>query len=125
MIHKDRPFFIDFQSARIGPFQYDLASLLTDPYVGLNDHIQKDLLQYTLEKLELTPKERINFSESFQYCCLTRNLQFLGAFSFLSRIKKKKGFEQYIPDAVKSLKKIIIGLNTDKLPKLSQLVQTL
>lgn len=125
MIHDDQPFFIDFQSARPGPLQYDLASLLMDPYVSLNDQIRNDLLHYTLKKLELDSNERQNFSECYQYCCLTRNLQFLGAFSFLSQIKKKKGFEHHIPDAVKSLKKIITGLNTDKLPKLSQLVQTL
>ncbi|MBU2452106.1 MAG: phosphotransferase, partial [Proteobacteria bacterium] len=125
MILKGQPFFIDFQSARIGPLQYDLASLLIDPYVNLNDKIQKDLLQYTMEKLKLRPKEGQNFIECYQYCCLTRNLQFLGAFSFLSQIKNKTGFECFIPDAVKSLKKIITGLNTDKLPRLSKLVQAI
>jgi NDP-sugar pyrophosphorylase family protein len=125
MIHNNRPFFIDFQSARLGPLQYDLASLLIDPYVNLDDQIQKDLLQYTMEKLKLTPKESRNFLECYHYCCLTRNLQFLGAFSFLSRIKMKPHFQSYIPDAVKSLKKTITRLNNDKLPKLSTLVQTL
>ena len=125
MIKKDRPFFIDFQSARLGPLQYDLASLLIDPYVNLNDQIKNDLLQYTMDKLRLSPKEKQKFLKCYHYCCLTRNFQFLGAFSFLSHIKKKKGFEHYIPDAVNSLKNIIKGLDTDKLPKLSNLVQTL
>ena len=125
MISNNQPFFIDFQSARTGPLQYDLASLLIDPYVNLKDHIQKDLVQYTMEKLKLTPKERCRFLACYQYCCLTRNLQCLGAFSFLSQIKNKKKFEQYIPDAVVSLKKILMDLNTEKLPKLSKLVQTI
>ncbi|WP_300462391.1 sugar phosphate nucleotidyltransferase [Desulfobacula sp.] len=125
MIHNNHPFFIDFQSARQGPLQYDLASLLMDPYVKLNDQMQTDLLHYTMEKLRLTPGESHHFSEGYHYCCLTRNLQFLGAFSFLSQVKMKPQFEAYIPDAVTSLKKIITGLNTDKLPKLSTLVQTL
>lgn len=125
MINNNRIYFIDFQSARPGPLQYDLASLLIDPYVGLDDQIRNDLLQYTVKKLKLNTIETQNFIKCYQYCCLTRNLQFLGAFSFLSRIKKKKSFEQYIPDAVKSLKKIITDLNTDKIPKLSKLVQSL
>ncbi|MCD4722058.1 MAG: phosphotransferase [Desulfobacula sp.] len=125
MIYNSLIYFIDFQSARLGPLQYDLASLLIDPYVILKDQIRNDLLQYTMIKLKLNKIETQNFLESYQYCCLTRNLQILGAFSFLSRIKKKKGFEQYIPDAVKSLKKIIADLNTDKIPKLSKLVQSL
>jgi aminoglycoside/choline kinase family phosphotransferase/UTP-glucose-1-phosphate uridylyltransferase len=125
MIKNGRPFFIDFQSARQGPLQYDLASLLIDPYVQLNTQIKKDLLQYTTNKLKLTPKETLNFLDCFHYCCLTRNLQILGAFSFLSLVKKKKHFEHYIPNAVHSLKNIIKDLDTDRLPKLSNLVQTL
>ena len=125
MIKNDQVFFIDFQSARLGPLQYDLASLLIDPYMNLNDQIKNDLLQYTTKKLKLTPKETQDFLDCYHYCCLTRNLQILGAFSFLSLAKKKKQFEYYIPDAVRSLKKIIKGLNTNKLPKLSNLVQDL
>jgi NDP-sugar pyrophosphorylase family protein len=125
MIRNDNPFIIDFQSARQGPLQYDLASLLIDPYVNLNDKIKNDLLQYTMGKLELKPNEYKNFSECYQYCSLTRNLQFLGAFAFLSKVKNKTVFEQYIPDAVKSLKKIIAGLNQDKIHRLSKLVQTI
>jgi len=125
MVCHNQIYFIDFQSARSGPLQYDLASLLIDPYVTLNEQIRNDLLQYTMVKLKLNKIETQNFSAGYQYCCLTRNLQFLGAFSFLSQIKKKKGFEQYIPDAVKSLKEIITGLNTEKIPKLSKLVQSL
>ncbi|MBT3177990.1 MAG: phosphotransferase [Desulfobacula sp.] len=125
MIKKDQPFFIDFQSARQGPLQYDLASLLIDPYVHLNDQIKKNLLQYTTKKLKLTPKDTLKFLDCYHYCCLTRNLQILGAFSYLSLIKKKKNFEHYIPNAVNSLKNIIKGLDTDKLPKLSKLVKTI
>ena len=125
MVNNDQIFFIDFQSARSGPLQYDLASLLIDPYVNLNAQIRNDLLQYTMKKLKLNKIETKKFLECYQYCCLTRNLQFLGAFSFLSQIKKKKVFEQYIPDAVKSLKQIIIDLNTDKIPKLSKLSQAI
>ncbi|MBC2704035.1 sugar phosphate nucleotidyltransferase [Desulfobacula sp.] len=125
MIQNSRIYFIDFQSARLGPLQYDLASLLIDPYVNLKDQIKNDLLQYTMEKLKLSGIESQNFFECYQYCCLTRNLQFLGAFSFLSQIKKKKRFKRYIPDSVKSLKRIIADLNTDKLPELSKLVQAI
>ena len=125
MIFREQPFFIDFQSARIGPLQYDLASLLMDPYVGLNEETKEALLQYTVEKLNFNPVQREAFIINYRFCCLTRNLQFLGAFSYLSRVKKKTGFEQYIPFAVSLLKNNIIGLNTNQVPKLSKLVQTL
>ena len=123
MIFGGQPFFIDFQSARIGPLQYDLASLLIDPYMNLSDAIKEKLLHYAVEKLNLSTIQGEAFLRNYQFCCLTRNLQVLGAFSYLSRIKKKIGFEQYIPFAVNSLKNIIMGLNIDEIPKLTRLVQ--
>ncbi|MFA5902399.1 MAG: sugar phosphate nucleotidyltransferase [Desulfobacula sp.] len=123
MMCGEQPFFIDFQSARIGPLQYDLASLLIDPYVGLADTIKETLLHYTIEKLNLDPTQKEAFIRTYQFCCLTRNLQFLGAFSFLGQVKKKTGFEQYIPFAINLLKNNIIKLKTNKIPKLSKLIE--
>ena len=122
MICKAQPFFIDFQSARIGPLQYDLASLLLDPYVNLEEAVKEDLLDYTVKKLNLNSIQEKAVIRNYRFCCLTRNLQFLGAFAYLTRIKKKINFEQYIPFAVNSLKHIIMGLNPDKIPKLAKLV---
>ena len=117
-------YFIDFQGARSGPLQYDLASLLIDPYVDLKEYIKDELLQYTTEKLKLNTQERLNFISCYQFCCLTRNMQFLGAFSFLSLKKKRYKFQQYIPGAVKSFKKVISSLNaTDKIKGLSKLAE--
>ncbi|MFH2058083.1 MAG: sugar phosphate nucleotidyltransferase [Pseudomonadota bacterium] len=125
MIKNDQPFFIDFQSARMGPLQYDLASLLIDPYVNLNAGIQQDLLNYTIQMLKLEPTQEQLFLKNYNYCCLTRNLQMLGAFGFLTRIKKKPGFEPYIPNAVDSLKRRIKDLKNQGIPILSNLVHTL
>ena len=125
MIKNHQPFFIDFQSARIGPLQYDLASLLIDPYVNLNIGIQKDLLDYAIQSLKLDTAQKLLFLTNFNYCCLTRNLQMLGAFGFLTKIKKKTGFEPYIPNAIDSLKRIIKDLKTIEFPILSNLINTL
>jgi NDP-sugar pyrophosphorylase family protein len=108
MVKNNDFYFIDFQSARTGPFQYDLASLLIDPYVTLPGQLQKDLVSYAMDRLGLGSKtERHAFTQCFQFCCLTRNLQMLGAFAHLSRVKKKTEFEAYIPAAAASLKQLI------------------
>ncbi len=125
MIYKKQPFFIDFQSARKGPLQYDLASLLIDPYVNLNTRVQNDLLVYAMEQLNLDTVQQEQFLTSYRFCCLTRNLQMLGAFGFLTREKNKKGFEQYIPDAVNSLKRLINEFTAEPIPLLSNLVHAL
>ena len=117
--------FIDFQGARSGPLQYDLASLLIDPYVNLDDETAGNLLLYAMEQLKLKQQEKQYFIQCFHYCCLTRNMQILGAFSFLTMEKNKKTFEQHIPAAVKSIKKIVTHISTidNNLPKMLKLVE--
>ena len=51
MLRGKDPFIIDFQGARKGPIQYDLASLLIDPYVGLSESLQEELFEYALDRL--------------------------------------------------------------------------
>ena len=108
MIKNNRIYFIDFQGGRFGPIQYDLASLLIDPYVDLPYPVRIDLLDYTIEKLSsILILEKKKFCTCFDYCAISRNLQILGAFGYLSRVKKKTHFEQYIPAAVKTLKQLL------------------
>jgi aminoglycoside/choline kinase family phosphotransferase/dTDP-glucose pyrophosphorylase len=105
MVKDDEFYFIDFQGSRLGPIQYDLASLLIDPYVQLPPDIQAQLLQYGVEKLKTDINLNTdNFRRCYRYCRLTRNLQILGAFGYLSRVKAKSQFEQYIPPAGVTLK---------------------
>jgi len=105
MVKNDKFHFIDFQGGRIGPIQYDLASLLIDPYVELPYPIQAQLLDYCIERLSTFLKiDEDNFRSCYKYCSITRNLQMLGAFGFLNNQKGKPFFKQYIPAAVKTLK---------------------
>lgn len=104
MIHDNNPCFIDFQSARTGPLQYDLASLLIDPYVNLDESIQTRLVRYTVNQLNLDDSEKNDFIRCFNFCCITRNLQMLGAFGYLIKEKNKPWFEQFIPLALAGLK---------------------
>ncbi len=126
MVHENNYYFIDFQGGRIGPVQYDLASLLIDPYVELPGSIQAELVAYGADKLsDLIRFDKKKFYRGYEYCAITRNLQILGAFGFLSRQKGKKGFELYIPPAVKSLK---TNLDTDaagEFPKLKSIAESL
>jgi aminoglycoside/choline kinase family phosphotransferase/UTP-glucose-1-phosphate uridylyltransferase len=104
MLHKNRPFFIDFQGGRLGPLQYDLASLLMDPYVGLSKEDVSSLYDYYLERLASYGFYDVaKFRKGFQTCAVTRNLQILGAFGHLSKNKGKHNFEAYIPRALVTL----------------------
>jgi len=101
---------IDFQAGRLGPPQYDLASVLIDPYVNIPEQIQEELYDFYLK--ELSDRISINqsiFKENYEIIAFQRNLQILGAFAFLSRVKGKTYFKDYIPAALSSLKKRVSG----------------
>jgi aminoglycoside/choline kinase family phosphotransferase/GTP:adenosylcobinamide-phosphate guanylyltransferase len=125
MVKDDRIYFIDFQAGRLGPIQYDLASLLIDPYVELPEAIRIILRDYCLQ--EISKKivvDPVKFLRCFEYCRLTRNLQILGAFAFLSRVKGKRYFEDYIPAAVQTLKTGLLDSARHEFPALGSAVAT-
>ncbi len=107
MVKKDRYYIIDFQGARLGPFQYDLASLLADPYVNLNREMRESLLVHAADVMKNQigrgDLDTSRFVIGYRYCCISRLMQALGAYGFLSRVKKKPRFEKYIPIALAGL----------------------
>lgn len=123
MIKNGQSFLIDFQGGRTGPIQYDLASLLIDPYVGLPPSLQDHLLDYCMRRYRAAVScSRKKFLAGYRYCRITRNLQMLGAFAFLSRVKHKTDFETYIPGAVRTLAKSLSEIGDTAFPGLSELV---
>lgn len=99
------PRFIDFQGGRLGPLAYDLASLLIDPYTALDYRLQEELedayIQELSKHIEL---DSTVFRKEFQVLALQRNLQIIGAFSFLSQVRGKSFFAGYIKPALQTAK---------------------
>ncbi|MCP4369987.1 MAG: phosphotransferase [Deltaproteobacteria bacterium] len=122
MVKNGNYHFIDFQGGRMGPIEYDLASLLIDPYVSLPYPVQDQLRKYCIEKLlSSVAFDPDKFRTCFKYCSLTRNLQILGAFGYLSKVKGKTYFENYIPAALGTLEKTLsdeVGWDFPKLKKI-------
>jgi len=124
MLKGGRWYFIDFQGGRLGPIQYDLASLLIDSYVGLAPAEQANLLDHGIRRLaELRPIDAAGFRQAFEHCALARNLQILGAFGFLSTVKAKPYFADYIPAALRSLNERLAAFGERCFPKLKQNLQ--
>jgi aminoglycoside/choline kinase family phosphotransferase len=104
MLHRGRHYFIDFQGARPGPVQYDLASLLIDPYARLDQGLQDRLLAYAADRAARRLSVSVDtFVRGYRFAAVTRNLQMLGAFAFLTREKGKTGFERWIRPALAML----------------------
>jgi len=126
IVNNNHYYFIDFQGGRMGPLQYDLASLLIDPYVALPYDVQDQLVDFTLERLmaqiDINP---VHFHQCYTYCRIARNFQILGAFGFLTRGKGKSYFEHYIPRATSTLKHFFSMLDPPYFPKLKKLIDSL
>jgi aminoglycoside/choline kinase family phosphotransferase len=117
---------LDWQGGRIGPLAYDVASLLIDPYSDLSpherDHIRAAYIRWLRESL---PGCEESFQRYFPYLALQRNLQILGAFSFLAKARGKTYFEAYIPRALDSLVHLIRDLGDPQLDLLLEVVRSL
>jgi len=99
---------VDFQGGRLGPLQYDLASLLLDPYVELDHGVQKELLAYYLERIQdRAHVDLTGFQEQYPIVALHRAMQILGAFGFLTKVRGLAFFRAYIPPALRSLRTLL------------------
>ncbi|MBC8207813.1 MAG: phosphotransferase [Desulfobulbaceae bacterium] len=117
MINDGRPRFIDYQGGRMGPPGYDLASLLIDPYVELPQTTQEQLLAiYLQEYASQTAAVPKKFQQTYLCLAVQRNLQILGAFSFLSRVRKKSFFARFIPSALRDLEQRLANDIFDDFP---------
>jgi NDP-sugar pyrophosphorylase family protein/tRNA A-37 threonylcarbamoyl transferase component Bud32 len=126
MVREKKQYLIDFQGMRHGPVQYDLASLLIDPYVNLDAALRQKLLEYAAQQAELLlDSDPERFIQGYEYCRVARNLQMLGAFGYLSRVQGKSDFERWIPDASFMLADHIKSIGNRNFPKLAAIAQTI
>ncbi|MEY2480225.1 MAG: N-acetylmuramate 1-kinase [Verrucomicrobiota bacterium] len=100
-------YLIDFQGMRPGLPEYDLASLLYDPYVDLTGEQRDELANYYCERQRDAGIAVDDFQETLQLCAMQRLMQALGAYGFLGLVKGSESFLKFIPAATKSLHSII------------------
>jgi aminoglycoside/choline kinase family phosphotransferase len=112
LMRNGQAYLIDFQGMRPGLAEYDLASLLFDPYVDLSNAERAELIAYyrgrqTENGLTIDG----DFDHTLRLCAMQRLMQALGAYGFLGLVKRHKDFLQYISPAMKSLRAIIAEID--------------
>ncbi|MEI6279018.1 MAG: phosphotransferase [Verrucomicrobiae bacterium] len=124
LIHDGTAWLIDFQGMRPGLAQYDLASVLYDPYVTLSPIERGELLAF-YEHLALQSGANIpdDFSGIFDWCAIQRLMQALGAYGFLGLQKGRADFLAHIPAARRSLREVASRL--DGLQELVRILDSL
>jgi aminoglycoside/choline kinase family phosphotransferase len=126
MISNGKIGILDWQGARLGPLGYDLASLLIDPYTDLPHQDKNEIFE---QYLFLLKEHNAAWTESFKryypYLAIQRNLQILGAFSYLTKTMGKPYFETYIPTALRTLNGLLHEVNDPELSPLRGLLKDL
>ena len=116
MIRDGELYFIDFQGARQGAAEYDLASLLYSSKSDVPDEMRGEMLEYYIQsrvEQEGSAFNAATFRAKYYGYVLARMMQAMGAYGYRGVIEKKEYFVKSIPFAVNNLRKI---LSTVKLP---------
>ncbi len=99
---------IDFQGLRPGLAQYDLASLLLDPYVALTAEEREELLAHYLSGLHGPGRQDDpHFRALYDLCAMQRLMQALGAYGKLGHVDGRARFLEHIPTALHRLRDTI------------------
>ena len=102
----EEAYLIDFQGMRPGLGEYDLASLLYDPYVYLTSKERGELKTFYKAEAGVTDSA---FAEKLRFCEMQRLMQALGAYGYLGTVRGRKEFLQHVPAALYSLGEVLVG----------------
>lgn len=94
------PFYIDHQDARMGPYQYDLVSLIRDSYVHLSHKAETELVKYYLDQALTVWKadmDQADFFKGYYLCLFQRSVKACGTFYFQTYSRKHVKYQKYIP----------------------------
>ena len=104
-----KPYFIDFQGGRKGPFYYDLASFLWQASAKYPFKLRRELVYeyyHSLKNYAEVPNVR-HFVERLSQFVLFRTLQVLGAYGFRGYFEHKQHFLDSIPPAMDNLRELL------------------
>ena len=99
MLRDGEAWLIDFQGMRYGRSEYDIASLLYDPYMALTKEERAELLSLWAEENGSAPDMAI-----YSACALQRLMQALGAFANIGYNQKKDWYLNLIPTGLRALR---------------------
>lgn len=104
MVKDDSVWLIDFQGLRRGRQEYDLASLIFDPYMNHTPDQQEQLLALWEDITDERPETRL-----FHECAAQRLMQALGAYANILRNQGNEWYRPHIAVAAGFLKQVTTG----------------
>jgi aminoglycoside/choline kinase family phosphotransferase len=119
----ERFILIDFQDARMGPPQYDLASLLRDSYYLLEEKQIEDLVDYYLMRMKeegAEMKDKSLFLRQFDLMAVQRNFKAIGSFASFQNRRGNPAYLKFIGNTFENIRR-----NLKKYPEFKKLREVL
>jgi aminoglycoside/choline kinase family phosphotransferase len=115
MWHRDRLYIIDHQDARLGPPSYDVASLLGDPYVELEEGLIEEMLDLFLRekargKAGWSSERCRMFRQELELMSLQRLLKATGTYAYQTAVLGNSVYVPYIPRALQRAARVLFRL---------------
>ncbi len=111
MVYNNGLVLLDFQDARMGPSQYDLASLLRDSYLPLPDALVWELVDVFIQKKQERENHTIGreeFIRVFDLMSIQRNLKAIGTFAYQKKIKNNDRYMRYIAPTLEYVRQAFV-----------------
>lgn len=104
MVRDDQAWLVDFQGLRRGRQEYDLASLIHDPYLDHSPAECERLLEIWEDIAEDRPEQSL-----FHACAAQRLMQALGAYGNIIRNRGDNWYRQHVAAAARHLREVATG----------------
>lgn len=107
MVKNEDLILIDFQDARWGIPQYDLASLLDDCYYEISSENKEKLMRYYFDNLESTIHSQgsyVEFKSLYRDMAIQRVFKAIGSFTYIYDQRKDERYLKYIGFAMEKLR---------------------
>lgn len=114
---------IDFQDARMGLRQYDLASILRDSYYQLSDERVYSLVDYYLQLVEKEEGQRLDrahFIKLFDLMSIQRNYKAIGSFTSFYAKRGDPMYLRFVGNTFENIRKNLL-----KFPEYKELLRNL
>jgi aminoglycoside/choline kinase family phosphotransferase len=108
MIKDDQVWLIDFQGLRRGRQEYDLASLIFDPYLDHSAEEREKLLKLWEDIADERPLETL-----FHECAAQRLMQALGAYGNIVKNRGDEWYRPHIATAARLLGEVTAGTSLE------------
>lgn len=102
---------IDFQDARMGIPQYDLASLLDDCYYELIPENKDKLLKYYYDNIDSNIHQQMSyqlFKDLYDDMVIQRAFKAIGSFAYIYQTRKDYRYIKYIGFAMEKIRKLML-----------------